>query len=111
MDKRVSWVNYVENNLESEFAKRILDGSLRLRLPGAWMDLSKVYLMENKEQNTYQCFTGSMNLTETAVSKNFEQLIWDYGSKNDDLYQLYKQMYDDIKKNSATYLDEVQQKS
>ncbi len=46
--------------------------------------------MENKEQNTYQCFTGSMNLTETAVSKNFEQLIWDYRSKNDDLYQLYK---------------------
>ena len=45
------------------------------------------------------------------MSKNFEQLIWDYGSKNDDLYQLYKQMYDDIKKNSATYLDEVQQKS
>ena len=105
MDKRVSWVNYVENNLESEFAKRILDGSLRLRFTKDKLIHSKVYLMENKEQNTYQCFTGSMNLTETAVSKNFEQLIWDYGSKNDDLYQLYKQMYDDIKKNSATYLD------
>ena len=105
MDKRVSWVIYVENNLESEFAKRILDGSLRLRFTKDKLIHSKVYLMENKEQNTYQCFTGSMNLTETAVSKNFEQLIWDYGSKNDDLYQLYKQMYDDIKKNSATYLD------
>ena len=105
MDKRVSWVNYVENNLESEFAKRILDGSLRLRFTKDKLIHSKVYLMENKEQNTYQCFTGSMNLTETAVSKNFEQLIWDYGSKNDDLYQLYKQMYDDIKKSSATYLD------
>lgn len=105
MDKRVSWVNYVENNLESEFAKRILDGSLRLRFTKDNLIHSKIYLMENKEQNTYQCFTGSMNLTETAVSKNFEQLIWDYGSKNDDLYQLYKQMYDDIKKNSATYLD------
>ena len=105
MDKRVSWVNYVENNLESEFAKRILDGSLRLRFTKDKLIHSKIYLMENKEQNTYQCFTGSMNLTETAVSKNFEQLIWDYGSKNDDLYQLYKQMYDDIKKNSATYLD------
>lgn len=105
MDKRVSWVNYVENNLESEFAKRILDGSLRLRFTKDKLIHSKVYLMENKEQNTYQCFTGSMNLTETAVSKNFEQLIWDYGSKNNDLYQLYKQMYDDIKKNSATYLD------
>lgn len=111
MDKRVSWVNYVENNLESKFAKRILDGSLRLRFTKDKLIHSKVYLMENKEQNTYQCFTGLMNLTETAVSKNFEQLIWDYGSKNDDLYQLYKQMYDDIKKNSATYLDEVQQKS
>ena len=105
MDKRVSWVNYVENNLESEFAKRILDGSLRLRFTKDKLIHSKVYLMENKEQNTYQCFTGSMNLTETAVLKNFEQLIWDYGSKNDDLYQLYKQMYDDIKKSSATYLD------
>lgn len=105
MDKRVSWVNYVENNLESEFTKRILDGSLRLRFTKDKLIHSKVYLMENKEQNTYQCFTGSMNLTETAVSKNFEQLIWDYGSKNDDLYQLYKQMYDDIKKSSATYLD------
>lgn len=105
MDKRVLWVNYVENNLESEFAKRILDGSLRLRFTKDNLIHSKIYLMENKEQNTYQCFTGSMNLTETAVSKNFEQLIWDYGSKNDDLYQLYKQMYDDIKKNSATYLD------
>lgn len=105
MDKRVSWVNYVENNLESEFAKRILDGSLRLRFTKDKLIHSKVYLMENKEQNTYQCFTGSMNLTETAVSKNFEQLIWDYGSKNNDLYQLYKQMYDDIKKSSATYLD------
>ncbi|OTF88979.1 hypothetical protein A8C46_08180 [Ligilactobacillus salivarius] len=105
MDKRVSWVNYVENNLESEFAKRILDGSLRLRFTKDKLIHSKVYLMENKEQNTYQYFTGSMNLTETAVSKNFEQLIWDYGSKNNDLYQLYKQMYDDIKKSSATYLD------
>ena len=105
MDKRVSWVNYVENNLESEFAKRILDGSLRLRFTKDNLIHSKIYLMENKEQNTYQCFTGSMNLTETAVLKNFEQLIWDYGSKNDDLYQLYKQMYDDIKKSSATYLD------
>ena len=105
MDKRVLWVNYVENNLESEFAKRILDGSLRLRFTKDNLIHSKIYLMENKEQNTYQCFTGSMNLTETAVSKNFEQLIWDYGSKNDNLYQLYKQMYDDIKKNSATYLD------
>ena len=105
MDKRVLWVNYVENNLESEFAKRILDGSLRLRFTKDNLIHSKIYLMENKEQNTYQCFTGSMNLTETAVSKNFEQLIWDYGSKNDDLYQLYKQMYDDIKKSSATYLD------
>ena len=105
MDKRVLWVNYVENNLESEFAKRILDGSLRLRFTKDKLIHSKVYLMENKEQNTYQCFTGSMNLTETAVLKNFEQLIWDYGSKNDDLYQLYKQMYDDIKKSSATYLD------
>lgn len=105
MDKRVSWVNYVENNLESEFAKRILDGSLRLRFTKDKLIHSKVYLMENKEQNTYQCFTGSMNLTETAVLKNFEQLIWDYGSKNDDLYQLYKQMYDDIKKSFATYLD------
>ena len=105
MNKRVSWVNYVENNLESEFAKRILDGSLRLRFTKDKLIHSKVYLMENKEQNTYQCFTGSMNLTETAVLKNFEQLIWDYGSKNDDLYQLYKQMYDDIKKSSATYLD------
>lgn len=42
MDKRVSWVNYVENNLESEFAKRILDGSLRLRFTKDKLIHSKV---------------------------------------------------------------------
>ncbi|WP_367341830.1 phospholipase D family protein [Limosilactobacillus sp.] len=104
--KRKDQINYAINHADSEFTKRILDGSLKLYFTKTDLIHSKIYLMQNDDQ--YRAFTGSMNLTEQAVHHNFEQLEEFYGDVKDIEYRLHRQMFDLIKQNAAEIIDAKQ---
>lgn len=100
---RNKFVKYGYENQESEFTKRILDGTLKLYFTKQELIHTKLYLLTN--DHDYLALSGSMNLTEAALQRNVEQLAGDYGSKEAQLYQCHQQMFADNFNRAATYLD------
>lgn len=103
LNDRTEFVNYGYEHPDSEFTKRILDGSLRLLFTKQELIHTKMYLMTNDDR--YLSFAGSMNLTEAAIHHNLEQLDSDYGTQTDPLYQCHVQMFNDNLRHATTYLD------
>lgn len=104
--KRKDQINYAIEHADSEFTKRILDGSLKLYFTKTDLIHSKIYLMTTDDH--YCAFTGSMNLTEQAVNHNYEQLEEFYGKLEDPQHQIHRQMFDIIKENAAEIIDAKQ---
>ena len=77
LNDRTEFVNYGYEHPDSEFTKRILDGSLQLLFTKQELIHTKMYLMTSDDR--YLSFAGSMNLTEAAIHHNLEQLDSDYG--------------------------------
>lgn len=100
---RNQFVQYGYEHQQSEFTKRILDGTLKLYFTKRELIHTKMYLLTN--DHDYLALSGSMNLTEAALHHNVEQLAGDYGSQKDPLYQCHQQMFDDNFARAATYLD------
>ncbi|MBB1069798.1 phospholipase D family protein [Limosilactobacillus sp. RRLNB_1_1] len=100
---RNEFVKYGYEHQDSEFTKRILDGSLQLFFTKKELIHTKMYLLTNKDE--YLSFAGSMNLTEAAIHQNLEQLDSDYGKQADPLYHCHLQMFNDNFVHAATYLD------
>ena len=73
---RTAIVKYGYEHPESEFTKRILDGSLQLFFTKEELIHTKAYLITN--QDRFLALTGSMNLTKQAMHHNVEQLVADY---------------------------------
>ncbi len=103
LNDRTEFVNYGYEHPDSEFTKRILDGSLRLLFTKQKLIHTKMYLMTSDDR--YLSFAGSMNLTEAAIHHNLEQLDSDYGMQTDPLYQCHVQMFNDNFRHATTYLD------
>ena len=103
LNDRTEFVNYGYEHPDSEFTKRILDGSLRLLFTKQELIHTKMYLMTSDDQ--YLSFAGSMNLTEAAIHHNLEQLDSDYGTQTNPLYQCHVQMFNDNLRHATTYLD------
>lgn len=103
LNDRTEFVNYGYEHPDSEFTKRILDGSLRLLFTKQELIHTKIYLMTSDDR--YLSFAGSMNLTEAAIHHNLEQLDSDYGTQTDPLYQCHVQMFNDNLRHATTYLD------
>lgn len=103
LNDRTEFVNYGYEHPDSEFTKRILDGSLRLLFTKQELIHTKMYLMTSDDR--YLSFAGSMNLTEAAIHHNLEQLDSDYGTQTDPLYQCHVQMFNDNLCHATTYLD------
>ena len=103
LNDRTEFVNYGYEHPDSEFTKRILDGSLRLLFTKQELIHTKMYLMTSDDR--YLSFAGSMNLTEAAIHHNLEQLDSDYGMQTDPLYQCHVQMFNDNFRHATTYLD------
>lgn len=103
LNDRTEFVNYGYEHPDSEFTKRILDGSLRLLFTKQELIHTKMYLMTSDDR--YLSFAGSMNLTEAAIHHNLEQLDSDYGTQTDPLYQCHVQMFNDNLRHATTYLD------
>ncbi len=102
LNDRTEFVNYGYEHPDSEFTKRILDGSLRLLFTKQELIHTKMYLMTSDDR--YLSFAGSMNLTEAAIHHNLEQLDSDYGKQTDSLYQCHVQMFNDNLRHATTYL-------
>lgn len=100
---RNQFVQYGYEHQQSEFTKRILDGTLKLYFTKRELIHTKMYLLTN--DHDYLALSGSMNLTEAALHHNVEQLTGDYGSQKDPLYPCHQQMFDDNFARAATYLD------
>lgn len=100
---RNQFVQYGYEHQQSEFTKRILDGTLKLYFTKRELIHTKMYLLTN--DHDYLALSGSMNLTEAALHHNVEQLAGDYSSQKDPLYQCHQQMFDDNFARAATYLD------
>ena len=103
LNDRTEFVNYGYEHPDSEFTKRILDGSLQLLFTKQELIHTKMYLMTSDDR--YLSFAGSMNLTEAAIHHNLEQLDSDYGMQTDPLYQCHVQMFNDNLRHATTYLD------
>ena len=103
LNDRTEFVNYGYEHPDSEFTKRILDGSLQLLFTKQELIHTKMYLMTSDDR--YLSFAGSMNLTEAAIHHNLEQLDSDYGTQTDPLYQCHVQMFNDNLRHATTYLD------
>lgn len=103
LNDRTEFVNYGYEHPDSEFTKRILDGSLRLLFTKQELIHTKMYLMTSDDR--YLSFAGSMNLTDAAIHHNLEQLDSDYGRQTDPLYQCHVQMFNDNLRHATTYLD------
>lgn len=84
---------------------RVLNGSLNFRFTKKDDALihSKFYLMYNDYE--YQCFVGSMNLTENALNKNHEMLISFSGNTNDARFSQFLQLWENAQNWSNGYLD------
>ncbi|MGN1282660.1 MAG: phospholipase D family protein [Limosilactobacillus sp.] len=100
---RNQFVQYGYEHQQSEFTKRILDGTLKLYFTKRELIHTKMYLLTN--DHDYLALSGSMNLTEAALHHNVEQLAGDYGSQKEPLYQCHQQMFADNFARAATYLD------
>lgn len=87
---RTTVVKYGYEHPESEFTKRILDGSLRLFFTKKELIHTKAYLITN--QDHFLALTGSMNLTNQAMYHNVEQLVADYGEKTAPMFKCYKEL-------------------
>lgn len=87
---RTAVAQYGYEHPESEFTKRVLDGSLRLFFTKQELIHTKAYLITN--ENSFLALTGSMNLTKQALNRNVEQLVVDYGAKTMPMYQCYRQL-------------------
>ncbi len=103
LNKRKNFIEYSYTHPNSLFTQRILDGSLRLFFTKKDLIHTKLYLMTNGRN--YAAFSGSMNLTEAALSKNIEQLILDYGDTGSGIYHCYQQLWIDNLMQSAPYID------
>lgn len=103
LNDRTEFVNYGYEHPDSEFTKRILDGSLQLLFTKQELIHTKMYLMTSDDR--YLSFAGSMNLTEAAIHHNLEQLDSDYGMQTNPLYQCHVQMFNDNFRHATTYLD------
>lgn len=91
-----------------QFISRVADESLKLRFTKEHLFHSKYYIVEN--DNQFKIFNGSMNLTQKALTSNFE-MLWMYAGSKDNpadlaFYQAHQQLF---KKNftgdSTNYLD------
>lgn len=103
MTERVKMAEFSNDHPDSEFTKRILDGTLKLRFTKKNLIHSKLYLLSN--ENKYAAFSGSMNLTQMAVSSNIEQLSYDYGIKASPIFNVYHELYQEIYHQSSVYMD------
>lgn len=100
---RNDFVKYGYEHQDSAFTQRLLDGTLKLYFTKKELIHTKMYLVTNDQQ--YLALAGSMNLTETALHHNLEQLDTDYGNQTDQLYTCHEQMFKDNLDHAATYLD------
>lgn len=91
-----------KNNIVKE---RILDGTLNFRFTKENDTLihSKFYFMFNDRE--YQCFVGSMNLTNTALNKNHEMLIRFAGSVDDEQFIQFNKFWQKSQDWSSDYLN------
>ena len=103
LTERNEFVKYGYEHRDSEFTKRLLDGTLKLYFTKKELIHTKLYLITNDRD--YVSFAGSMNLTEAALHHNLEQLDSDYGQQTAPLYQCHQQMFEDNLAHAATYLD------
>lgn len=103
LNKRKNLVEYTYKHPDSEFTKRILDGSLKLFFTKKELIHTKFYQISNKQK--YAVFSGSMNLTKAALLQNMEQLVLDYGSTTDPLFKCYQALFKDNLEHAATYID------
>ena len=103
LNKRRDLIEYSYEHQNSSFTKRILDGSLKMFFTKQNLIHTKLYLLEN--QSNYSVFSGSMNLTDAAVNKNMEHLIFDYGNTSDSLFNCYQQLFQDNLDQATTYID------
>ena len=103
LTERNEFVKYGYEHRDSEFTKRLLDGTLKLYFTKKELIHTKLYLITNDRD--YVSFAGSMNLTEAALHHNLEQLDSDYGQQTAPLYQCHQQMFADNLAHAATYLD------
>lgn len=103
LEKRADYAEKI--NLSDKLKQRILDGSLQFKFTQKADALihSKFYLLEN--ENSYNCFIGSMNLTNQAVNKNHEMLTYFSGSKSDTKFSMFKQAWNNNWQNASEYLD------
>lgn len=103
LNKRKDVVQFSYDHPDSQFTHRLLDGSLQLFFTKKELIHTKLYLITNDEK--YSAFSGSMNLTEAAVKRNMEQLVWDYGLKNYPLFQCYQDLFKINQDHAVTYID------
>lgn len=103
---RTKVAKYSFEHPESEFTKRILDGTLQLFFTKKELIHTKAYLITNV--NGFLALTGSMNLTEQALHRNVEQLVADYGPKNMPIYDCYSQLLDANRKHVTDFINAKQ---
>lgn len=98
--------DYAEKiNLSDELKERILDGRLNFKFTKKADALihSKFYLLTN--ENSYSCFVGSMNLTNSAVNKNHEMLTYFTGMRDDAHYAMFNNAWQNNWNSASEYLD------
>ncbi|MDH5099731.1 phospholipase D family protein [Lactobacillus kefiranofaciens] len=103
LNKRKNIIEYSYKHPTSEFTTRLLDGSLELLFTKNELIHTKFYQVSNSQR--YAVFSGSMNLTQAALSQNMEQLILDYGSTADPLFQSYQQLFNNNLQHATTYIN------
>lgn len=103
LTERNKFVKYGYEHQDSEFTKRLLNGTLQLYFTKQSLIHTKLYLITNADD--YVSFAGSMNLTEAALHHNLEQLDSDYGKQTTPLYQCHQQIFQDNLDHATTYLD------
>lgn len=103
---RTKVAKYSFEHPESEFTKRILDGTLQLFFTKKELIHTKAYLITNG--NDFLALTGSMNLTEQALHRNVELLVADYGPKNMPIYDCYSQLLDANRKHATDFINAKQ---
>lgn len=91
-----------------QFISRVADESLKLRFTKEHLFHSKYYIVEN--DNQFKIFNGSMNLTQKALTNNFE-MLWMYAGSKDNpadlaFYQAHQQLFKkNFTEDSTNYLD------
>lgn len=91
LTNRTAVAKYSYEHPDSDFTKRILDGSLRLFFTKKELIHTKAYLITN--QDHFLALTGSMNLTKQALHRNVEQLVADYGKQDLQIFGPYQRLF------------------